>query len=128
MTKKSHATGQQGERIAQAFLRRKGFKIEAVNWRLGRFGEIDVVAYHPQDRILAFTEVKTRQSNAFGLPEEAVDEKKQAQLLTLAEAFLCAHPLTDDRTIIRFDVISVQVSGPGQGARVSHIENAFVQG
>lgn len=124
MTRQSRETGQQGERIAQAVLRSKGFSIEAVNWRSGKLGEIDLIAWHPHDRLLAFVEVKTRKGGLFGTPAEAVDQRKQAQLSMLAEAWLTHHPQPDD-VQIRFDVISIHYPGQGKPADITHIENAF---
>lgn len=124
MTRQSRETGQQGERIAQAILRSKGFRIEAVNWRPGKLGEIDLIAWHPQERLLAFIEVKTRKGGLFGAPAEAVDERKQARLTMLAEAWLTQNPQQDD-VQVRFDVISVHYPGQGRPADITHLENAF---
>ena len=124
MTKQSRATGQQGEKIAEAILKRKGFRIEAVNWRYSKLGEIDLIAYQEEDSLLAFVEVKTRKSGLYGCPAEAVDERKQAQLAALAEIYLAEHPELADGQI-RFDVISVYYPGLGKAAEIEHLENAF---
>jgi putative endonuclease len=124
MTNRSKETGQKGETIAQAILRRKGFRIEAVNWRSGKLGEIDLIAWHPQERLLAFVEVKTRKSGLFGSPAEAVNARKQAQIATLAEIWLAQHPPEADARI-RFDVIGIYYPGQGKPAEITHIEDAF---
>jgi putative endonuclease len=128
MTIESRETGQKGEAIAQAVMRRKGFRIEAVNWRAGRTGEIDLVAFHPQKQILAFVEVKTRKSGQYGTPAESVHAAKRVRLLKLAEAylplFLEKHSEAGDLHI-RFDVISVSYPGHGRPADINHIEEAF---
>lgn len=66
-------TGDVGEKIATSLLITKGYEIVAKNFR-GRTGEIDIVAVDTDT--LVFVEVKTRHSNAFGAPEEAVTKKK----------------------------------------------------
>ena len=124
MTQASHRLGRQGEKIAHAILRQKGFRIEAVNWRAGQLGEIDLVAYHPQRKLLAFVEVKTRKGDMFGVPGESVHGAKQAKLLALAEAYLGLHPQEPDTTI-RFDVVGVLFPGGGKPAEIAHLENAF---
>ncbi len=116
--------GRQGEQIAGAILKRKGFRMEAANWRCGKLGEIDLIAYHPQEKLLAFVEVKTRRGQSHGIPLEAVDARKQAQLGALAEAFLAAHPHIQAE-IFRFDVVGVYFPGGGRPAEVEHLENAF---
>lgn len=121
---KPQSIGRQGEQIAGAVLKRKGFRIEAANWRYGKLGEIDLIAYHPREALLAFVEVKTRRSSRYGAPVEAVDTRKQAQLGALAEAFLASHP-DIQADAFRFDVISVYFPGEGKPAEVEHIENAF---
>ena len=124
MTIASRATGQKGEQLAQNIYLRQGFRIEALNWRAGRSGEIDVIAFHPAKRILAFVEVKTRRSADYGHPFEAVGPRKQGQLHRLAEAYLASRPLADD-VQLRFDVVGIYYPGQGKPAEISHLENAF---
>ncbi len=124
MTLTSNQTGLRGEQIAQRIYMAQGFRIEALNWRAGRSGEIDVIAYHPVQRLLVFVEVKTRKSAEYGHPFEAVGVAKQAQVRRLAEAYLAQHP-PESTVQIRFDVVGVAYPGQGRPAVVSHLENAF---
>jgi putative endonuclease len=73
--------GKQGEEIAQQHLSDKGYKILQCNWRFGS-EEIDIIAR--KDNILVIVEVKTRQTNFFGEPEESVTKKKQKFLVRAA--------------------------------------------
>jgi len=128
MTLSSNQTGQKGEQVAQSILRQKGLVIEATNWRspstTEKLGEIDIIARDPQQNLLVFVEVKTRKTDAYGLPIEAVDARKQQQLMALAEIYLSLH--THIPTFgLRFDVISVYYPGQGRPADVQHFENAF---
>ena len=70
---------------------------------------------------LVFCEVKTRASDRFGVPAEAVTAAKQRRLRTLAARFLAEHPLADGSAArsIRFDVVAVT------GSTVDVIEAAF---
>lgn len=124
MTHATVTTGQRGEAVARLYLQQKGFRIEAANWRLGKLGELDLVAFHPLHGILALVEVKTRKTLLHGEPIEAVDARKVAQILALAEAYLAQHP-PQVSCQIRFDVIGVYFAGKGRPAEVVHLENAF---
>src|SRR5437868_579527 len=111
------STGNQGERIAASILKGKGFEIQATNWRNGKYGEIDIIALNPAQKLLLFVEVKTRKNLLFGEPIEAVTPKKQAQMLALGEAYMAAHPEYEsyDR---RFDIIGIHFSGQGKPADI----------
>lgn len=65
--------GKKAERHALLLLKSCGYKIIRKNYR-NRFGEIDIVAFDRDTLVLV--EVKFRSSHKFGLPEEAVDQKK----------------------------------------------------
>ncbi len=66
--------GRAGEKRAVVFLKKKGFKILKTNYKTV-FGEIDIIA---QDKdTIVFIEVKTRTSDNYGVPSEAVDKRKQ---------------------------------------------------
>jgi putative endonuclease len=124
MSQTNNQTGLRGEQIAQGVLRQKGFRIEAFNWRLGKSGEIDIIAFHSELQMLVFVEVKTRKSISQGSPQEAVHPKKIHQILSLAEAYLGLHPVSPNVSI-RFDVIAIYFPGGNQPAKIHYIENAF---
>jgi putative endonuclease len=111
-------TARSGEALAALFLRLKGYRIEARNWRCP-LGELDIVAW---DRdTLVFVEVKARSGASAGTPEEAVDARKQARLVQLAEAYLAQrHGPTPP---CRFDVIAVERRRPL--LRIRHLRAAF---
>jgi putative endonuclease len=76
--------GRRGERAAEKYLRRCGYRIVERNFRAAG-AEIDIVAMDGET--LVFVEVKTRRSRDAGAPEEAVDERKQKQIRRAAEIF-----------------------------------------
>jgi putative endonuclease len=118
--KKSTTTiGKEGENIAAAWLISHGYTLVARNYRK-RFGEVDIIASH--DGYLVFIEVKTRASNRYGSPLEAVTVKKQRQLSRIAIDYLTRNKLLD--TQCRFDVVSV-ILAKGQMPKVDVIVNAF---
>ena len=112
------AVGAIGEDAAAAWYRDAGYEIVARNWRV-RAGEIDIVAR--RGRVLVVCEVKTRTSDAFGAPVEAITRTKQLRLRKLAGLFLAAEP--QPGCGVRFDVASVTPGGVGP--KVEIIEAAF---
>ncbi|EAX48690.1 protein of unknown function UPF0102 [Thermosinus carboxydivorans Nor1] len=69
--------GKMGENAAADYLARNGYKILMRNYRC-RIGEIDIVA--ERQGTIVFVEVKTRSSEKFGFPAEAVNYRKQQKL------------------------------------------------
>ncbi|MHB8707554.1 MAG: YraN family protein [Desulfuromonadales bacterium] len=118
MTQARLSLGKQGEELAARYLEQRGFTIVARNHRTP-IGELDIIAR--DRRYLLFVEVKTRRSNAFGAPAEAVGAHKQRQILRAAQWFLMTARYPGLQP--RFDVISV-LAGRGEPA-ISHIPNAF---
>ena len=113
------ALARAGEDLAARYLARNGWTILGRNIRYGRAGEIDIVA--ERAGVLAFVEVKTRSSDRFGSPGEAVTWRKQNRIRSLARHYLMnARPSA--RTI-RFDVVEVRAGGPGP--LITHLEGAF---
>ena len=94
--------GAEGERAAEKFLRRQRYTIVQRNYRCPA-GEVDLIAL---DRsTVVFIEVKTRTQPGFGSPLEAVDARKQRQILRAAQHYLVANRLQDRDA--RFDVVGV---------------------
>ncbi len=110
--------GRSGEDVAAAAYERDGYRIVARNFRC-RQGEIDVIAR--RGRTLVFCEVKTRRTDFFGDPSEAVTPVKQARLRRLAAVWLSQHPAP--RMDLRFDVVSIIEDR--RGTRVTRLEDAF---
>jgi putative endonuclease len=110
--------GRRGERAAEKYLRRSGYRIVARNFRAAG-AEIDLVAM--DDETLVFVEVKTRRSRDAGAPEEAVDERKQAQIRRAAEMFATRYRAED--VTMRFDIVAVDASG--KRLKIEHLRNAF---
>jgi putative endonuclease len=120
-SKPSHlALGHAGEKLATKYLRDNGHKILYRNFRPPHGGEVDIVCRDKRHNELVFVEVKTRSSEDFGRPFDAVDRKKRRLLLRGAMTWLRMLDMPD--IVFRFDVVEVVMSGP---AVIRHIENAF---
>lgn len=109
--------GKTGESIARKYLTEHGYAIIDTNWRRGRH-EADIVAY--REGMLVFVEVKTRNSTAYGEPEEFVTLAKQRGYIRLANAYVMEHNREEE---VRFDVIAIVMNSTGY--RLQHFENAF---
>ena len=112
------ATGLKGEGIAIKFLKKQGYKILEKNYRTP-FGEIDIIAL--RDGVVVFVEVKARNTDLFGFPEEAVTRQKQERIKRSA---LCYLKNLKEVPPVRFDVISIDL-GKYPEPLVEHIEYAF---
>src|SRR4051812_22256366 len=113
------ALGRAGEDEAERLYKRMGFEVLERNYRCSQ-GEIDLVAR--RGGLLVFCEVKTRRTDAFGLPAEAVGYVKQQRIKRLAGHWLATRRCRSSQ--IRFDVVSVLIPD-GAGAEVTHIPDAF---
>ena len=102
MTVARQRLGAHGERVAARRYEALGYEVVARNWRCGD-GELDLVLR--RDTTLVFAEVKTRTSDRFGHPAEAVTVVKQRRIRRLAQRF-CAE--TGNRAgVLRFDVVAI---------------------
>jgi len=110
--------GRTGEDLAAGFLERKGWTIVDRNVRT-REGEIDLIAMRAG--VLAFVEVKTRRSRAYGTPAEAVTFRKARRIRQLAQRYLVEH--RPHSAGVRFDVIDVLAEGPAY--KITHLEGCF---
>lgn len=110
-------TGVWGEEYAAAYLRGKGYVIIERNWHSGH-RDIDFVARH--NELTVFVEVKTRRSRDYGEPEEAVNYRKQKNLLRAINHYMKYHSIS---TPCRFDVITI-IGHPGcLSPEINHIED-----
>lgn len=109
------ALGKFGEDLAVQYLERSGCEILDRNWRC-RAGELDIVARDGD--VLVVCEVKTRSSESFGTPLEAITRRKLATLRSLSLAWLAEHAV--NAPLVRLDVIGITTSGV-DGPLLHHI-------
>lgn len=110
--------GREGERIAENYLKEKGYRMVERNYRCP-LGELDLIAL--DRRVIVFIEVKTRSDFRFGAPAESVHSRKQRKMIQAALYFLNQRRLHEREA--RFDVVGVSwVKGSPE---VEHIQNAF---
>jgi putative endonuclease len=98
-----------GEQMAYEYLRQRGYKIVARNYRPRRGrGEIDLIGW--DDDRLAFIEVKTRKNEEFGRPEQAVTHRKRRWLIRVAREYTRRAGLALE--FERFDVVGIVLENP----------------
>ncbi|UWF78477.1 YraN family protein [Microbacterium neungamense] len=108
--------GRAGEDRAAAHLDALGYDIIDRNWRCPQ-GEIDIVARI--GGVLAVVEVKTRRSESYGHPFEAIDARKRRRLWQLAYAWAQAHPDAAEHRTIRLEAIGLT----GRDAATARLEH-----
>ena len=112
-------TGILGEKIAQNFLRKRGYRIRETNYRCPE-GEIDLIV---EDKdCLIFVEVRTKRSLEFGSPEESITPTKMRRLRTVASRYLQTHDNLP--RLWRIDLVAIELDKRGKPTRIELIENA----
>ena len=105
--------GAAGENKVSTYLKKSGCKILKRNYRTP-FGEADIVVQDGED--IAFVEVKTRSTDSFSRPAEAVGARKRKKYVDIANYYMLG---AEEETNIRFDVAEVTKEG------INWIKNAF---
>lgn len=106
--------GKKGEKLVCQYLKKQGCKILKTNYQTP-FGEADILAQDGDE--IAFVEVKTRTSDAYGAPREAVGTDKQKRYRKIAESYWKQTKIEPNA---RFDVAEVYADGT-----IEYYKNAF---
>ena len=107
--------GTAAEIAAAQYLEGLGLDILELDVRLPS-GQVDVVALDRGQ--LVIVEVKARSSHAFGLPVEAVDDRKRRRLFRLALEYAQRHPGAGRG--LRVDVVGVDLNRRGEPVAFTH--------
>ena len=116
---KRRDTGILGEKLAEDFLKKRGYRIYETNYRCPE-GEVDIVARHKDS--LVFIEVRSKRSLEFGSPEESITPTKMERLRAVAAHYLQTH--NNLPSLWRIDVAAVEIDQKGKPLRIEIIENA----
>jgi putative endonuclease len=108
-----------GEGLACEHLAECGYRVLERNFSC-KIGEVDIIAI--QGDTVVFIEVKTRSSERFGLPSEAVSIGKQKKIVGTALYYLQSNKLLD--YMCRFDVIEIIVDEENK-YQINIIKDAF---
>ncbi len=106
--------GNAGEKLVEQYLKKQGCKILRRNYRTP-FGEADLIVADGDE--VAFVEVKTRLSDEYGAPREAVRADKQRRYKQIAA---CYWKQNGEEPNARFDVAEVYSDGT-----IEYFKHAF---
>lgn len=109
--------GDAGEDLACRYLEKQGYQILERNKHYSRFCEIDIIAKHKNTTV--FVEVKTRKTNNFGTPLEAITSTKYANIKKGVQFYLSEHKVKD----YRIDVIGITLKPE---VKIEHLKNIFL--
>lgn len=109
--------GKIGEKIAEDYLLSKGYEIVRKNYFYQK-AEIDIIAKH--NNMMICVEVKTRNSDFFGDPQDFVTPSKIKLLVKAMDAFIIENSIDLES---RFDIIAVLKNKTKE--ELTHYENAF---
>ncbi len=109
--------GKIGEQLAVELLESKGYEIIARNFVFQK-AEIDIIAKH--ENMMICVEVKTRNSDFFGDPQDFVTTAKIKNLVKAMDAFLLESEISLET---RFDIIAVLKNKKIE--QLTHYEDAF---
>ncbi|MFT4801399.1 MAG: putative endonuclease [Flavobacteriaceae bacterium] len=110
--------GKLGEKIASDYLLKNGYEVLAQNFYFDK-AEIDIIA-KKDNNTLVVVEVKTRNSDFFGDPQEFVTPSKIKLLVKAANEYVISNDLDME---VRFDIIAVIKNKTIE--KIEHFENAF---
>ncbi|MCI5889262.1 MAG: YraN family protein [Brachyspira sp.] len=106
--------GNAGEDLACRYLEKRGYKILERNKHYSRFCEIDIIAEYKTT--LVFVEVKTRTTNDFGTPFEAITKSKYENIKKGIQFYLQEHKFQKHR----IDVIGITLKPE---LKIEHLKN-----
>ncbi|CAN5159603.1 hypothetical protein BH11PAT1_BH11PAT1_0890 [soil metagenome] len=117
--------GRTGEDAAVSFVRKLGYQVISRNFRV-RNGEIDIICLDESEgkgkkATLVFIEVKTRLSQQFGTPFEAITPWKMQALVRTAEVFKMTNRNLPEG--MRIDAISVMLDQQKQVIEIEHLKS-----
>lgn len=114
--------GDRGEKIAEDFLKSKGYKIIDHNYQKP-WGEIDLVS--KKDNLLVFIEVKTRNSKNVEhyLAEYSINAPKIRKLQKICETYLTENKYPPDQKW-QVDVLTISIDNLSNKSEIQHFKNA----
>ena len=111
--------GNEGEKVATAFLREKGYNIRHTNWRIGHL-ELDIVA--ETNDTLIVVEVKTRSTAYFEHPKDAITNAKIRRIVQATDEYIQRYDINKD---VQFDIMALLPNKQGN-FDIEHIPDAFL--
>jgi putative endonuclease len=120
MSDPRQSLGKRGEDYAAHYLAAHGDDVLEWNWHCP-VGALDLVTER-NDQVV-FVEVRSRQTDRLGTPEESIPPAKRAKLLAAAQTYRDEHDQSDRDW--RIDVVAIEIGSHGEVTRCTLIENAI---
>ena len=114
---KNKTLGNAGEDLACRYLEKQGYEVLERNKHYSKFCEIDIIAKHKST--IVFVEVKTRKTNEFGTPSEAITKTKYENLKKGIQFYLSENKVKD----FRIDVIGITLKPE---LKIEHLKNIYM--
>jgi putative endonuclease len=108
---KASELGRLGEDLAATYLMRNGFRILHRNWNRYNGYELDIVAY--KGGTLHFVEVKTRSSDTYSSPFDAINNDKMVHIYSAIQHYFRFFRLPDSYPWV-FDAVAVVCENEGK--------------
>jgi putative endonuclease len=115
----TRSKGAQGEKLALDYLLKHGYKNVQQNYYT-RYGEIDLIVWDIKNQELVFVEVKTRSSDKFGKPEDAIGQVKMNRIMDSADYYLGEVGYYEK---YRFDCLAVEMNDRNEVIKITHFKN-----
>ena len=106
--------GNAGEDLACRYLEKNGYKILERNKHYSRFCEIDIIAIYKNTTV--FVEVKTRKTDSFGTPAEAVTKTKYENIKKGVQFYLSENKVKDFRIVLISITLKPEI-------KIEHLKN-----
>lgn len=109
--------GDAGEDLACRYLQKQGYEILERNKHYSRFCELDIIAKYKNT--VVFVEVKTRKTNNFGVPSEAITKSKYENIKKGVQFYLAENNVKD----FRIDAICITLKPE---IKIEHLKNIYL--
>lgn len=106
--------GNRGEDLACEYLKKNGYEILERNKHFSKLCEIDIIA-KIKNKVI-FVEVKTRKTNSFGTPLEAITKTKYNNIKTGVLSYLAENKIKS----YQIDVIGITLEPE---LKIEHLKN-----
>lgn len=106
--------GNKGEDLACEYLVKNGYEIVARNIHFSRLCEIDIIAKYKNKYV--FVEVKTRKSDSYGTPMEAITKSKYNHIKTGVLSYVQENNIKD----YQIDAIGITLNPV---LKIQHLKN-----
>lgn len=109
--------GDAGEDLACRYLQKQGYEILERNKHYSRFCELDIIAKYKNT--VVFVEVKTRKTDNFGVPSEAITKSKYENIKKGVQFYLAENKVKD----FRIDAICITIKPE---IKIEHLKNIYL--